>query len=108
MPQTKETARADIDPATLASILHEFREGRDPWVTYDLAHACLVALGRPLSPQAVRDLVIDARILGGRTVAKLTEFVESADAYIKRRVARPNMKAMAAAKARAAKSEVTA
>jgi hypothetical protein len=88
----------------LDSLITEHREGRDPWVTYEMAHLCLVALGRPLSPQAVRDLVLDVRPLGGRTIARLSDFVSAADAHIARRVARPNLKARAAAKARAAKS----
>ncbi len=65
------------------------------------ATACLVALGRPLSPQATRDLV-NPRIVSGRWVVKLPEFVGTADALIRRRVARPNLKAQTAAKTEAA------
>lgn len=96
---------AALEAATVSALIQEFREGRDPWVTYATAHLCLVALGRPLSPQAVRDLVLDTRTLGGRSVARLGEFVRAADDYINRRVARPNLKAKAAAKARAAKAQ---
>ena len=86
------------------SLLQEYRDGRDPLVTYPLAHECLVALGRPLSEAGVRDLMVDARTLNNRSVARLSEFVKSADEYITRRIARPNLKAAAAAKARAAKA----
>jgi hypothetical protein len=90
--------------ATVLSLLHEYRDGRDPLVTYPLAHQCLVALGRPLSEAGVRDLVVDARTLNNRSVARLSDFVKSADQFIDRRMARPNLKAAAAAKARAAKA----
>ncbi|MCC2653335.1 MAG: hypothetical protein K0Q60_3501 [Microvirga sp.] len=71
---------------------------------YGLAHPCLVALGRPLSEQGVRDLVVDTRTLNNCSVARLSDFVKAADEYIGRRLARPNLKAAAAAKARAAKA----
>jgi hypothetical protein len=56
-----------------------------------------------LSLATVKDLAVDVRTLGGRSVARLGMFVKEADDYIDRRLARPNLKAKAAAKARAAR-----
>jgi hypothetical protein len=99
-----ERPSASPDVATILSLLQEYRDGRDPLVTYPLAHQCLVALGRPLSEAGVRDLMVDARTLNNRSVARLSDFVKAADEFIDRRMARPNLKAAAAAKARAART----
>lgn len=104
---TSDDRSAAMDAATVASLLAEHRAGRDPWVDYRFACLCLIATGRPLSPQAVRDLVMDVRTLGGRSVIRLSDAMRAADDYIARRVARPNLKAKAAAKARAAKQART-
>jgi hypothetical protein len=102
--EPKVDSFSELATATILSLLHEYRDGRDPLVPYGLAHPCLVALGRPLSEQGVRDLVVDTRTLNNCSVARLSDFVKAADEYIGRRLARPNLKAAAAAKARAAKA----
>ncbi|MEJ8573472.1 hypothetical protein [Microbaculum marinum] len=99
----KAERSAEIEAATIASLLTEYRDGRDPLVTYEHAAECLRALGRPLTPAQVRDLVVDVRTLGGRSVGRLCEFVQAADDRIERLLRRPNLKAQAAAAARAAK-----
>src|SRR5918993_632014 len=101
---TEQTPQGPTLVATVLSLLHEYRDGRDPLVTYPLAHQCLVALGRPLSEAGVRDLMVDARTLNNRSVARLSDFVKAADEFIDRRMARPNLKAAAPPKARAAKA----
>ena len=94
-----------LQAALLSSLLREYRDGRDPLVDYGLAHICLVATGRPLAKGAVSDLLVDTIVLNNRSVGKLGDFVEAADAYIARRTGRPNLKADAAARARAAKRD---
>jgi len=64
-------APSSLFATTVLSILQEYRDGRDPLVTYCVAHQCLVALGRPLSEKGVRDLMVDARTLNNRSVARL-------------------------------------
>lgn len=100
-----------LEAVTFASLLHEHRDGRDPIVGYDAAARILPALGRPLTPAQVRDLIVMTWTLGGRNVAPLSRFLEAADEYIRHRADRPNLKVRGIAKARAAKaarSEVVA
>ena len=72
-------------------------------VSYDAAALCLPALGRPLTPAQVRDLVLDVHTIGGRSVGRLEAFIRAADDRIGRLLKRPNLKSRAAATARAAK-----
>ena len=94
-----------LQAALLSSLLREYRDGRDPLVDYDLAHTCLVATGLPLARGAVSDLLVETIVLNNRSVGKLGDFVEAADAYIARRIGGPNLKTDAAARARAAKRD---
>ena len=89
---------------TIASLLQEHREGRDPIVSYDAAARILPAIGRPLTPAQVRDLIVAVWVLGGRNVAPLSRFIAAADEVIAFRADRPNRKVAAAAKARAART----
>jgi hypothetical protein len=97
------SSETTIDAVTLSSLLHEHRNGGCPLVTYASAMRCLHALGRPVSEATVRGLIVNTGILNGRAVAPLSKFVEAADMYISRQTCRPNLKASAAAKARASK-----
>ena len=92
-----------LDAATLASLIAEYRAGNDPLVTRSDAAPCLRALGRPLAPGTVSDLGVGGGIVGGRAVARLSEYIAAADAYLAHRLALPNKKAAAVAKARAAR-----
>lgn len=94
-----------LDAVIVQSLVNEFNAGRDPLVDYRLAHPCLIALGRPLTLATVKDLAVDTRTVGGRSVARLGTFLREADDYLGRRLARPNLKRAAAAKARAARGK---
>lgn len=96
-------AGSTLEALFVSEILKEYREGREPLVSYHIAHRCLHALGRPLPLGTVKDLAVDVRNLGGKSVAPLSAFINEADAFIKRRLARPNLKKAAAARARAAR-----
>lgn len=100
----REIESTSLELIFLPQILREYRNGRDPLVGYSVAHLCCMATGRPLSKHTVRDLVVGVKTLNGRSVAPLSEFFDAADKYIGRQLARPNMKAKAAAKARAARN----
>ena len=93
-----------LDAVMLSSLLQEHRDGRDPLVDYDAAARILPALGRTLTPAQTRELIVTTWTLGGRNVAPLSRFLESADEYIRDRADRPNLKVRGIARARAAKA----
>ena len=100
----REREAAAVRPIIINSMLFEHREGRDPLCDYDTASTCLEALGRGhWSPSAIRDLVVVTWIHHGRTVAPLSRWLKAADAMNERRARRPNLKAKAAATARASR-----
>ncbi len=101
-PEDTETA---VEAVTLVSLLREYRDGRNPYVDYRSAYQCLKATGHPLSQGAVRDLQVPTVTLNNRAVGRLDDFIREAGAYIERRQSRPNLKALAAAKARTAKRQ---
>ena len=102
MPEVDETL-TPLNPVILSSILEKYRMGRNPRIVLGLAHPVLHALGRPLSVSAARDLLIEPKILNGRNTITISDLLEAADAMIKRQLGRPNLKAAAVAKARAAR-----
>jgi hypothetical protein len=96
-----------LDQAIFASLLQEVREGRDPLVTTDVAMLMLVAFGRPLNITTMqRDLKVKCAGIGGRNVARFSGWLTAADEHIARMTARPNLKALAANRARGRKGAV--
>ena len=74
----------EADPP-VEQILQEFRDGKDPIVSYQRAFECLTALGRPLPLATVKNLVVEVSRVGRRNFGRLGDFVEQADAYLARR-----------------------
>jgi len=105
--QTTIDRPSELDAITISSLVQEYREGRNPFVTYVTATHCLNCLGRPLSEKATKELIVSVSTLGGRSVGRLADFVAAADRHIERRMALPNLKAKAAATARAARKVVS-
>jgi hypothetical protein len=104
MPEFPEAQPTAVEAVVLSSILAEYRENRDPLVTYGMAPPVLKALGRGEWSQAqVRDLIVMTWTMFGRNIAPLSRFLAAADDLIERRRDRPNLKVKGIAKARAAR-----
>ena len=92
-----------LDAIILQNVIREYREGRNPRIPLGLGHQLLVSLGRPLSASGTRDLMVETKLLNGRNTVLVGDLIKAADANITRQLARPNLKAKAAATARAAR-----
>ena len=104
-PKEPKEGPTALDLFIVQSILKEYEADGDPLVNYKQGTLCLNAKGRPLRESAVRDLVMETHIVGGETVMRLSTLLKNADLYLARRLARPNLKAAAAKRARAARGK---
>ena len=93
------------DDFILRQLIEDYRNGRDARVVAGRWYPLVASQGFPLSEDATQKLKMPTEIINGRKTAWLSDVIAAAKAYVAADLARPNNRAAAAARARAAKTK---